>query len=93
MVTPRNTLVELNADVRLVNAGASVDIRVARHAHNVLDRHDLAKAGAKLVIDMADVPGGNGRKPRKHTSLASKFCQFFVDAEHFQFTTMRRVRL
>jgi hypothetical protein len=57
--------------------------RIANHVKDVLSRHNLAQAGAELVIKIANAPSEEGRPPRRRTSFASKFCHFFVDAKRF----------
>ncbi len=58
-------------------------VRMARHVEEVLGQHDVAQVGLELVTEIADGLEGEGRQSRKHTSFASKFCHFFVDAERF----------
>jgi hypothetical protein len=58
-------------------------VLVANHVHSVLGRTDLSQAGPELVREIADGPAGKNQPSRRHTSFASKFCHFFVDAERF----------
>jgi hypothetical protein len=61
-------------------------VRVARHAAVVLaEVADRSQAGVDLVGRIADVHPSPGKDQlrRRHTSFASKFCHFFVDAERF----------
>lgn len=56
-------------------------VRVAKHVLEVLGHQD--RTSIELVVEIANPPAQTGRPHRKHTSFASKFCHFFVDAERF----------
>lgn len=58
-------------------------VRVADHVKQVFSKHDLSKVDpAELVKELANSEG-EGKRPRIHTSFASKFCHFFVSADRF----------
>src|SRR5438876_2610070 len=58
-------------------------MQMAAHVTNVLQQADLDRAGTELVEMIADLRLSRGKKRRRRTSFASKFCHFFVDPERF----------
>lgn len=58
-------------------------VQMANHVADVLGRHNRLQAGAELVRRIANVPAEKGQPSRIHTSFASKFCHFFIDADRF----------
>ena len=56
--------------------------RMAQHISDIMSSHDRPSDGPDLVEDIAALPGPGGvSATRKHTSFASKFAHFFIDAE------------
>lgn len=58
-------------------------LRMARHAHEVLNTTDLTTAGSDLVERLARLPVEGQERSRMFTSFAAKFCHFFIDEERF----------
>jgi len=81
--TPEACLLKSVAVNAIYGTNVLAIVRVANHVKAVLSRHNLAQAGAELVIEIANAPSEEGRPPRRRTSFASKFCHFFVDAKRF----------
>ena len=57
--------------------------RMREHVEEVLGKYDLSKVGSELVDEIAGAPEEKGKKNRRRTSFASKFCHFFVSPERF----------
>jgi hypothetical protein len=81
--TPEACLLKSVAVNAIYGTNVLAIVRVANHVKDVLSRHNLAQAGAELVIKIANAPSEEGRPSRRRTSFASKFCHFFVDAKRF----------
>jgi hypothetical protein len=58
-------------------------VRMAAHVEEVLAQSSLEESGCELVEQIATLPPVDGKKPKRHTSFAAKFCHFFVDEERF----------
>ncbi|MGQ0750999.1 MAG: hypothetical protein ACT4PS_10735, partial [Betaproteobacteria bacterium] len=58
-------------------------VRMAKHAHKILNQGNLASAGPELVEAIATLPANDGEKARQFVSFAAKFCHLFVDEERF----------
>jgi len=81
--TPEACLLKSVAINAIYGTNVLAIIRTANHVARVLGRKKISNAGNELVVEIANSPDEKGRRFRRRTSFASKFCHFFVDARRF----------